>query len=122
MADPELQRLISDRIEEFVADITRLAREHAVKTLAEALDVDTDGGAGGDGRRKRRPDELDRLADDIEAFIRDNPGELMSDIAEHFEATPRELALPVRRLKDAGRVRTEGQRRATRYFAARKKR
>ena len=122
MADPELQRLISERIDEFVADITRLAREHAVKTLAEALDVDTDVGPGGDGRRKRSPDELDRLADDIEAYVRDNPGELMSDIAEHFGATPKGLALPVKRLKDAGRVRTEGQRRATRYFAGRKQR
>jgi hypothetical protein len=121
VADPELQRLINERIDEFVADITRLAREHAVKTLAEALDVDTEPAA--DGRhRKRSTDELDRLGDEIAEYIRANPGELMSQIAERFAVSPKDLSLPVKRLKDAGRIRTEGQRRATRYFAVRKRR
>jgi hypothetical protein len=123
VSDRELQRLINERIEAFVADITRLAREHAVRTLTEALDVpaaprDTDGGR----RHKRSPDELERLGDEIVDHISANPGQNMQEIAAHFGATPKELSLPVKRLKEAGRLRTEGQRRATRYFAQRKRR
>ena len=122
MSDRELQRLINERIEAFVADITRLAREHAVRTLAEALDVQTESREDGGRRHKRSPDELERLGDRIVDYIRDNPGKNMQEIAAHFDATPKELSLPVKRLKTAGRIRTEGQRRATRYYAGRNKR
>lgn len=122
MSDTELQRLINERIEAFVADITRLAREHAVKTLAEALDISA-GSLGDDGRRhKRTPAEIEELGDQIVAYVRANPGQNMSEIADHFGSTPKELSLPVKRLKASGKLRTEGQRRATRYFAGRSKR
>lgn len=123
MSDRELQQLITERIEAFVAEITKLAREHAVKTLAEALDVPTDSLGDDEGRRhKRTPDQLERLGDEIVEYIRDNPGQNMQEIAAHFGSSPKELSLPVKRLKSAGRIRTEGQRRATRYFAGRNKR
>lgn len=120
MSDRELQRLINERIEAFVADITRLAREHAVRTLTSALEVPR--GDDNGRRAKRSPDEIERLGDDIVEYVGANPGQNMQEIAAHFGVTPKELSLPVKRLKAAGRLRTEGQRRATRYFAARKRR
>jgi hypothetical protein len=120
MKEQDFQKLINQRIEEFVADITELARNHAVQTLAAAIGVSDLGprGGGSAGRRKRSPGELERLQDRLADHIKANPGEKMQDIAGHFDLAPRELTLPMKKLIAAGEVRTEGRRRATRYFPA----
>lgn len=122
MSERDFQRLINERIEEFVRDITELAREHAVKTLAEALGVSGEAAtAAASGRRKRSPAELDRLQGDLAEHVAANPGIKMQDIAAHFGVTARSLALPMKKLLADGQVRSEGQRRATRYFPGKKR-
>lgn len=124
----DLQELINERVEEFVADITQLAREHAIETLANALDLTPErsgrrrrSGAkktGGNGRHKRSRVELERLTASLGDYIRDNPGEKMQDIAAELGVTAKQLSLPARKLAADSQIRTEGQRRATRYFPA----
>ena len=120
MKEQDFQRLINQRIDEFVADITELARHHAVQTLAAAIGVSEPGArsGGNGGRKKRSPGELERLQDRLAEHIKANPGEKMQDIAARFDVAPRDLTLPMKKLIADGEVRTEGQRRATRYFPA----
>lgn len=123
MSERDFQRLINERIDEFVRDITELAREHAVKTLAEALGVSGQAAAAAaGGRRKRSPAELDRLQGELAEHVAANPGVKMQDIAAHFGVPARSLALPMKKLLDGGEVKSEGRRRATRYFPGKKKR
>lgn len=124
MNERDFQRLINQRIEEFVADITELARKHAVQTLADALQIPTAGPSTAErgGRRKRSPAELERQKEDLLGFLEENPGAKMQDIAAEFGVTPRSLTLPMKKLIADGAVRSEGQRRATRYYPAKKRR
>lgn len=126
MPDQNFQKLINQRIDEFVADITTLAREHAVKTLADALAI---GGGGASrmngssrrrpasaGRRKRGQAELDELGQTLLDHIAGDPGLKITDLAAALSTTPKELALPARRLIAEKKVRTEGQKRSTAYY------
>ncbi|NJK32042.1 MAG: hypothetical protein HC927_06250, partial [Deltaproteobacteria bacterium] len=63
--------------------------------------------------------DTDELADLGERFYQvlcANPGETMAVLATLVGAAPGELHHPVALLERAGRVRTVGLRRATRYF------
>jgi hypothetical protein len=118
----DIQRELEQRIEEFVADITELARRAAMEALAGALDQQLGGGGGASIRRRRGEkrsaqqlaDAQDRLLD----YIRDNPGQRMEEIAREFGANTRDLTLPLRKLVASHLVRTEGQKRATCYYPA----
>ena len=122
MPDQDFQKLINQRIEEFVADITQLAREHAVKTLADALGGSTRGvrprraSVKNGSRRKRGQAELDELGQTLLEHIASEPGRKITDLAAELGMTPKELALPARRLIAEKKVRTEGQKRSTAYF------
>ncbi len=128
----EFQELISNRIEEFVADITQLAREHAMQTLANAL-VMNDSAAGSrttrsrakgrlsgrgssGGRHKRTQAELDEDKQRLLAAICAAPGQRMLDLAPALKTSAKQLALPARQLIAEKLVRTEGQKRSTAYF------
>ena len=65
---------------------------------------------------RRSVDEVTALSDRLYAAICAKPGEAMVVLAPGVGATPRALSLPANRLKRAGRIRTVGQRQATRYF------
>ena len=65
---------------------------------------------------RRSVDEVTALSDRLYAAICAKPGEAMVVLAPVVGATPRALSLPANRLKRAGRIRTVGQRQATRYF------
>lgn len=65
---------------------------------------------------RRSPDEIAALGERLCEAIRRNPGETMSVIAPAVGASPRELNRPATLLRRAGRVRSVGQRHATRYF------
>jgi hypothetical protein len=56
------------------------------------------------------------LSERLYAAVCANPGALMTVLATHVGATPRELNRPALILKRAGRVRSVGQRAHTRYF------
>lgn len=111
-------------IEAFAADMSEIVRRVAFESMSRALAGEpaiaaampsrkrTAGRAG--GKRTRR--ELERTTAALERYIRTTPGRRMEELSSDLGLSSRELALPVRRLLEAGRIRTEGHKRATRYF------
>jgi len=67
-------------------------------------------------KQRRTPEEIAALGERLYAAICETPGETMMVLAQELGVTPRELSVPVGRLKQAGRVRSAGQRSHTRYF------
>jgi hypothetical protein len=122
-----IQDQVNARIDSFIADIAELARDAARETLSVAL------GAGpggfelsrdfGDFRRRRKggkrsTDEINQMADTLLDYIGKNPGQRMESIARALDSSTQELTLPIKKLILGGRLRTEGQKRATSYFLA----
>jgi hypothetical protein len=125
----DLQKQINQRIDAFVNEIAELARQQALETLSSAL-----GGRGKAGRRvaaaalplslassrgkgeKRSRVELNAVTDGLAAKVTSKPGLRIEQLARELGTPTKELSLPMRKLVAEGRVRSEGQRRATRYF------
>ena len=59
---------------------------------------------------------LSALGDRLYEPVRAQPGETMAVLAPELGCTPRELHRPMATLKQAGRVRSVGQRHQTRYY------
>lgn len=126
----DLQSQVNDRVTAFVSEITELARQAAYDMLASALDQEDGGGRGRlfltrggtlSSRRKgakRTSDELGTMADAFMAYITEHPGQRMENIAKELGYSTQELTLPVKKLLSTGKIRVEGQKRATSYFAA----
>jgi hypothetical protein len=53
----------------------------------------------------------------IELHIRQNPGQGAEQIGKAVGLSTKDMALPIRKLLAARSIRTEGQRRGTKYFA-----
>lgn len=66
--------------------------------------------------RRRSREEIAELEERLYAAICAHPGETMAVIAPAVSATARELNRPATVLRQKGRVRSVGQRHATRYF------
>jgi predicted transcriptional regulator len=108
------------------AKVERLVREHlaeqqlAVKAALErAFAMSTTPRATTRRRasyRRRAPTEVADLAEQVFEGVKACPGETMTVIAAHVGRSPRELHRPMKQLKDAGRVRSAGERNFTRYF------
>ncbi len=121
---------IRERIESFVEEIADLVRQAAIEAVSEAL-----GGSGlsehgeyrlsDSGRRlldqrrggKRSPQEIDVAAQLVLEFVQQNPGQGVEQIARSLGTDTRELTLPIKKLVAQEQVTTEGQKRATKYFA-----
>lgn len=112
----------------FVAEITELARRAAIDTLEAALkgsDVRrtvTSASPAGGGRvrgrgAKRSPDELDKLAEKFQVFVKESPGLRIEQINKQLGTTTKDLALPIRKLLAEGAIHAKGQKRSTTYFA-----
>jgi hypothetical protein len=133
----EIEQRINDLVSSFINDITKLARQAALDTLAEALagvggTVISDlrfpsarGGRRGKGavygsRRpkgaKRAQGEIEKLKDAVLSHIKEHPGERIEQINGHMGTRTSDLSLPLKKLIADGAVRTEGDRRATKYF------
>lgn len=125
--DSEITRLV----DAFVADLTALARAAARATLDEALEGALGRRAGGRTSSaaprapraaarakgaKRTPAELAQIQDKVIAFITESPGLRIEQINAALGTSTTDLALPLRKLVGDGVLRTEGQRRATKYF------
>jgi len=67
---------------------------------------------------KRPPAELAKLVEKLGEYIRANPGLGMEAIGKALSTPTSDLTLPVKKLLAAKRIRFEGQKRATKYFAA----
>jgi hypothetical protein len=68
--------------------------------------------------RRRTADEMAELQDKLEQLVAAQPGVPMTTFAKTLQMTVRELNRPMRLLKQAGRIRTVGERHLTRYFPA----
>ena len=119
-----LQQQVNARVDAFVAEITELARAAAYQALSGALDTPIAIGSGVApmlrGRRggKRTADEIAQMADAFLAYVTANPGQRMEHIARELGLATPELMLPVRKLLADGKLRVEGQKRATQYYPA----
>ncbi len=66
--------------------------------------------------KRRTDDEVTQLGERLFAAVNASPGQTMATLASETGATPRELRVPVVKLKQAGRLRLVGQRQYTKYF------
>jgi hypothetical protein len=111
-------------VEAFVAEITELARAAAYQALSGALDTPIASGRGATavmrGRRggKRTAKEIAQMADAFFAHVTANPGQRMEHIAKELGLATPEMTLPVKKLLADGKLRVEGQKRATQYYPA----
>lgn len=125
----DLQRQVNARVSAFVEEITELARQSAYEMLSSALDQEQPGTdhtrrsasipASPAPRRKgakRTIEELEAMASEFLDYVTKNPGQRMEQIAKALGYSTQELTLPVKKLSNAGKVRVEGQKRATSYF------
>jgi len=69
---------------------------------------------------KRDAGELEQLASKFLAAVKAKPGERIEQLAPSIGSATKDLALPIRKLIASKQVKTEGERRATRYFPASK--
>jgi hypothetical protein len=119
-----LQHQVNARVEAFVAEITELARAAAYQALSAGLDTPIAGGRSVTvamrGRRggKRTAAEIAQMADAFLAHVAANPGQRMEHIAKELGLPTPELTLPVKKLLADGKLRVEGQKRATEYYPA----
>lgn len=120
-----LQNQVNARVEAFVAEITELARAAAYQALSGALDhTQIVSGRGATaairGRKggKRTAEEIAEMADAFLAYVTAHPGQRMEHIAKELGLATPELTLPVRKLLADGKLRVEGQKRATQYSPA----
>jgi hypothetical protein len=114
--------------------IEQLVREHVAavhRSAREAMDRAFAGAGGGTARKpaqavaettatkggkRRAPAEVSALGERLYRAVCARPGEGMVILAGELGASARELHLPMALLKQAGRVRSVGQRHQTRYF------
>ena len=66
--------------------------------------------------QKRKPRELAALEARLAAHIDSHVGNRIEQIAGHMGVKTKDLALPVKKLLAAKRIKTTGHKRATRYF------
>jgi hypothetical protein len=66
--------------------------------------------------RRRDPAQLAELAERLSEAVQACPGETMAVISARVGQKPTALHRPMQQLKEAGRVRSAGERNLTRYF------
>ncbi len=123
----DFQNQMNRVVASFVEQVTQLARRAAMDTLEAALSgrqgrravATADAGPGrvrGRGA-KRSPDELDKLAERFQTFVKESPGLRIEQINKQLGTTTKDLALPIRKLLAEGAIHAKGQKRSTTYFA-----
>lgn len=123
----DLQTQMNRVVAGFVAQITELARRAAIDNLEAALSGTearraVSGASAGVARTrgrgaKRSSDELDKLAERFQTFVKENPGLRIEQINKQLGTTTKDLALPIRKLLAEGAIHAKGQKRSTTYFA-----
>ncbi|GEM_PF-409361 len=132
----DINQQLRSRIEGFVSEIAELVRQATLESVYAtlgAVETRTRGGSRGAprgrsaasfpavvaGRRggKRSPDEIEAMSSEILNHISENPGQGVEQISSALGISSKELTLPIRKLVGQGDLRTEGQKRATKYFS-----
>jgi hypothetical protein len=137
---------IESRIQRFIGELNELLRKQALQAVSDALTSNgapVRRGPGrppgprpavigtaapaplapkatrGRGRRrgeKRTQQELAQLENTLESHVRSNPGQGIEAIGKAVGFDTGELSRPMKKLIERGAIRTEGAKRATKYF------
>jgi hypothetical protein len=144
---PTIDTAIRTQIDQFLTSISHLVRQAAVEAVKDALGA-TDGrvaapvqrGPGRPrkvavagaapkattkakpGKRARRSaEDVEQVAGQVLAYVHGNPGQRLEEIGRGLGVDTGGLKRPVQHLLATGRLRTEGQKRGTKYFAGGKR-
>jgi len=118
-------REIQALVDNFVVDLSDLAKRIAIEQLRTVFGTDEQPAAASAGstpprragRVRRNHDEIEALRDKLLAVIAAQPGRRTEDINFALGTRTPQIAQPLRRLVAEHLVRTEGTRRGMRYFA-----
>ena len=133
----DFQTEMNRTVQDFVAQISELARRAAINTLESAFDSKGGRKSGaaalialtGNGRvgrprggrgAKRTAADLEALSQQFASYVKANPGMRIEQINKELGTSTKDLALPIRKLVSTGVISTKGKKRSTTYFAGRK--
>jgi hypothetical protein len=125
-------------VDQFVSDLSSVVREAALDTLRAAIGAPSAPPKRGPGRPpkagrklgrpagrrkagRRSADEVASIGQTVLSHVRANPGQRLEEIGRALGLPTKELKRPIANLMDAGALRTEGQKRGTKYFAGKGK-
>jgi hypothetical protein len=148
MPTPTIDTGIRTQIDQFLTSISHLVRQAAVEAVKDALGG-TDGRvaapvrrgpgrprrvqagaapapavpkAAKPGKRARRSaEDVEQVAGQVLAYVQGNPGQRLEEIGRGLGVDTAGLKGPIKALLAAGSLRTEGQKRGTKYFAGGKR-
>jgi hypothetical protein len=113
-------------VDRFVSELTDVAREEAARIVLAGFQGSRKGVAhrttssNGVGHgAKRTADSLQALQDKLLAFVKSHPGLRIEQINGELGTSTKDVSLPIRKLVAGKQLRTEGQRRSTKYFVDR---
>jgi hypothetical protein len=118
----DLDQRIEQLIREHIAAVQRSAQEALERAFAGAASVArrpakaAAGTTTGKGGKRRAPAEVSAVGERLYRAVCARPGESIAVLAGELGAAARELHRPMALLRQAGRVRSVGQRHQTRYF------
>lgn len=108
---------INELISNFINDVTNIAKEIAMDTLTNVLGGEAIAPPRVSGE-KRAPEVLAKIGEELLAHIKENPGQRIEQINAKLGTKTKDIFRPLKKLIAAKQIRTQGDRRSTRYFPA----
>jgi hypothetical protein len=110
-------------VREFVARLEDAVKEEIRDRLERGMSNHRGSKAGSNGRyrakgEKRSANEIETLEAQFLEYVGKHPGLRIEQINRELGTSTKELMLPIRKLIAAKRLKTEGERRATKYSLA----
>ena len=112
----DLEQQIESLVREHVAALRRTAEAAVARAFSQASVPSRRSVTARTSGARRAPAEMSALGERLYAAVCAHPGAAMNTLAAELGATPRQLNRPAMTLRRQGRVRSVGQRQATRYF------
>jgi len=142
----DFQNQMNHTVQDFVAQISELARRAAIDTLESAFGARVPGNGSSNGKSvnvvtpvsrtpamtvragrppggrgaKRTQEDLEALSTQLASFVKANPGLRIEQINKELGTSTKDLALPIRKLLADSVITSKGQKRSTAYFPGRK--
>jgi hypothetical protein len=111
----DLQAIVREQLSSQVTNAVQTALGGGRPTGRRAAASTSNGGGGAGG--KRTPEQIDKQAERLLAFIKANPDQRAEQIAKANRMTTTELVLPMKRLLDEKSIKSSGKARGTTYAA-----
>ena len=128
---------IRARIESFTHELAELVKRAALESVQDALNGGTPTRRTKKARGRpratkpakrassrsgrRSPEQIEAMGKKILAHVKANQGHRLEEISAALKIASKELKRPVSTLMEAGKLRTEGQKRGTKYYAGGKR-